>query len=90
MAALVPGNDYFTQDDAPTGLTTGERTAVGGMLQVLAVLVGGAALLKVCVFDVSSDNVPMLFAALIVAIGLFAWGDSLTARQAAQDFDDEL
>lgn len=92
MTAAVPGNNPFLKSDSTsqdsTGLTLGEKANLGGLLQVLAVIIGGAALLKVCVFDVSADNVPMLFAALIVATGLFFWGDALVTRRTDLEDDD--
>ena len=97
MTSTAPGNGpvHASPDSVSRsgseGLTTGAQSSLGGLLKAAAVLLGGAALLKVCVFDVSSDGLPMLFAALIVSAGLFFWGDSMVTADSperAPDADD--
>lgn len=97
MTPTAPGNGpvHASQDpvsrSGSDSLTTGEKSSLGGLLQAAAVVLGGAALLKVCVFDDSGDGLPMLFAALIVAAGLFFWGDSMATAESSEyalDADD--
>lgn len=79
MTSTVPGKGNPAHRSAISGTPT-ENSSHGGMLQVLAVVIGGAALLKVCVLDRSTENLPLLLLGLPLATFLFGVGDRMMNR----------